>query len=91
MLDAASVLSDRVFAGALMVASFGFAGLFSYVSTSSVLLQEVYGLTPLQYSLCFAANAAGMTAMGMLNARLVGRFGPDRLAPGFRGRQAAAA
>lgn len=40
-----AVFSDRIFVGALMIASFAFGGLFSYVSTSSVLLQEVYGLS----------------------------------------------
>ena len=43
-------------------------------SGSSFALQELYGLTPTQFSLVFAANAGGMIVLGLLNARLVRRF-----------------
>ncbi len=74
-----SVVRDVPFLGYTAIGMFTFGTAFAYISGSSAVLQEVYGLTPLQFSLCFAVNAAGMTAMGVLNARLVGRFGPDRM------------
>ncbi|HMS37748.1 MAG TPA: multidrug effflux MFS transporter [Arachnia sp.] len=70
-----TVLSDRVFAGALMVASFGFAGLFSYVSTSSVLLQEVYGLTAQGFGAVFAVCSIGIFVGVQTGARIALRIG----------------
>ena len=70
-----TVLSDRVFVGALMVASFGFAGLFSYVSTSSVLLQEVYGLTAQGFGAVFAVCSIGIFVGVQTGARIALRIG----------------
>jgi DHA1 family bicyclomycin/chloramphenicol resistance-like MFS transporter len=65
---------DRVFAGCALTVAFAYASLFGYISGSSFVLQELYGLTPTQFSLVFALNAAGMIVLGLLNARLVRRF-----------------
>lgn len=35
--------------------------LFAYVATSAFALQSMNGISPLAYSIDFAANAAGMT------------------------------
>ncbi|MEK6441432.1 MFS transporter [Pseudonocardia sp. T1-2H] len=65
---------DRVFAGYALTVGFAYASLFGYISGSSFALQELYGLTPTQFSLVFALNAAGMIVLGLANARLVRRF-----------------
>ena len=62
---------DRVFAGYALTVTFAYASLFGYISASSFVLQELYGLSATQFSLVFAANAAGMILLGLLNARLV--------------------
>jgi DHA1 family bicyclomycin/chloramphenicol resistance-like MFS transporter len=65
---------DRVFAGYALTVGFAYASLFGYISGSSFALQELYGLTPTQFSLVFALNAAGMIVLGLANARLVRHF-----------------
>ncbi|MET0866012.1 MAG: multidrug effflux MFS transporter [Nakamurella sp.] len=65
---------DRVFAGYALTVAFAYASLFGYIAASSFVLQDIYGLSATQFSLVFAANAAGMILLGLLNARLVRRF-----------------
>ncbi|MEO7589073.1 MAG: multidrug effflux MFS transporter [Arachnia sp.] len=73
------VLSDRVFVGAWLTAAAAFAGLFSYVSTSSVLLQEVFGLSPRGFGAVFAICSVGVFVGVQLGSRLSPRFGPHRV------------
>ena len=47
--------------------------LFAYVATSAFVLQSMNGLSPIAYSVDFAANAAGMTIASLVAARLAGR------------------
>jgi DHA1 family bicyclomycin/chloramphenicol resistance-like MFS transporter len=55
-----AVLSDRVFVGVAIVGAMTFTGLFSYLSASSFLFQEVYAFSPQQYGLLFAVNSVGV-------------------------------
>lgn len=73
----AAVLSDRLFIGAWLTASCAFAGLFSYISTSSVLLQETFGLSETQFGLVFAVCSVGVFAGVQSGSRLTARFGPQ--------------
>ena len=50
---------------------------FAYVATSAFVLQSMNGLSPVEYSIDFAANAAGMTAAALVAARLAGRVRPS--------------
>jgi MFS transporter, DHA1 family, multidrug resistance protein len=70
---------DRVFVGYALTVAFAYASLFGYIAGSSFVLQEHYGLSATGFSLVFAANAGGMIALGLLNARLVRRFPTRRL------------
>jgi MFS transporter, DHA1 family, multidrug resistance protein len=63
-----------VFAGYALTVAFAYASLFGYISGSSFVLQDLYGLSATQFSLVFALNAAGMIVLGLLNARMVRRF-----------------
>ena len=67
------VLSSRVFSGHLFVFAFSMGTTFAYVATSAYVLQSMNGLTPLQYSVDFAVNAAGMTAAALAAARYADR------------------
>lgn len=73
------VLNDRVFIGAWLTAAAAFAGLFSYVSTSSVLLQEVFGLSPRGFGAVFAICSVGVFLGVQLGSRLSARIGPQRV------------
>ncbi|NAZ87219.1 Bcr/CflA family efflux MFS transporter [Kineococcus sp. T90] len=71
--DARAVLGERDYVGYVLVAAAAMVGLFAYVATSSFVLRSMNGLSPLAYSVDFAANAAGMTLAALLAARLAGR------------------
>jgi DHA1 family bicyclomycin/chloramphenicol resistance-like MFS transporter len=70
---AKDVLSNRRFVGYVVVASSAFIALFAYVATSAFILQNMNGLSPVMYSIVFAANAGGMTIAALVSARLAGR------------------
>jgi DHA1 family bicyclomycin/chloramphenicol resistance-like MFS transporter len=73
----AGLLADRSFLGYALSGGLMFAGMFAYISASSFVLQDVYGLSPQEFSLVFGANGIGIVLAGQLNGRLVGRF-PER-------------
>jgi len=67
------VLGNREYVGYVIVAGAAMAALFAYVATSAFVLQSMNGLSPVAYSIDFAANAAGMTLAALVAARLAGR------------------
>jgi DHA1 family bicyclomycin/chloramphenicol resistance-like MFS transporter len=69
------LLRDTHFLGLSLIGGFGVASFFSYLANSSFVLIDHYGLTPRQYSVAFAANAASFIGVSQLTARLGGRFG----------------
>jgi DHA1 family bicyclomycin/chloramphenicol resistance-like MFS transporter len=66
------VLGQRRYVGYLLVSSSAMAALFAYVATSAFVLQSMNGLSPIAYSVDFAANAGGMTVAALIAARLAG-------------------
>jgi DHA1 family bicyclomycin/chloramphenicol resistance-like MFS transporter len=54
----------------------GFAMMFAYISASPFVLQNVFGLSPLQYTLDFGANGIVLMVTGALSAALINRVGP---------------
>ncbi|MFN4349289.1 MAG: multidrug effflux MFS transporter [Hylemonella sp.] len=70
-----TLLRDRHFLGLVLIGAFGIASFFAYLANSSFVLIDHYGLTPRQYSIVFAANAASFIGMSQLTARLGRRFG----------------
>ncbi len=71
----ATLLRDRHFMGLVLIGAFGIASFFAYLANSSFVLIDHYGLTPRQYSIVFAANAASFIGMSQLTGRLGRRFG----------------
>lgn len=69
------VLKDRIFVGLLLVGGLNFSGLFSYLSASPFVFQDVYGLNEQAYGLLFMVNSLGVVAGVQTSARLVRRFG----------------
>ena len=67
------VLANRRYVGYVVVAGSGMAAVFAYVATSAFVLQSMNGLSPIWYSVDFAANAGGMTIAALVAARLAGR------------------
>ena len=71
-----SVGRDRVFLGSALACGLGMSGAFAYISGSSFVLQNVYGVSPQIFGLLFAFNACGLIAGAQINGRLAARFGP---------------
>ncbi|MFI7067566.1 multidrug effflux MFS transporter [Kribbella sp. NPDC050124] len=67
------VLGNREYVGYVIVAGSAMGALFAYVATSAFVLQSMNGLSPVSYSIDFAANAGGMTLAALAAARLAGR------------------
>lgn len=72
-----SLLAAPSFLGNALAGGFGMAAMFAYVSGSSFVLQDIFGLSPQTYSLVFGMNAIGLVAAGQVNARLVGRIATE--------------
>jgi DHA1 family bicyclomycin/chloramphenicol resistance-like MFS transporter len=71
--------TDRTFVGYALSGGLASAALFSYISGSPFVLQEIYGVSPQTFSFIFAAIAAGYVTCGQINGRLVGRIAPKTL------------
>ncbi|MDR7190323.1 DHA1 family bicyclomycin/chloramphenicol resistance-like MFS transporter [Microbacterium sp. BE35] len=82
--DYRTLLSDRVFLGAVLNQGFLYAALFAYLAGSTFVLQDIYGLSPLGYALAFGLNSAGFMTFGYLAGRAAERWSvPGTLATGI--------
>jgi DHA1 family bicyclomycin/chloramphenicol resistance-like MFS transporter len=75
----ASLLRDRHFTGFALAGGLAFGAMFTYISGSPFVLQEIYGASPQAFAVVFAANSVGIVAFGQLNGRLAGRVAPLRM------------
>ena len=71
---------DGAFVGAAILGSMVFTALFSYLSSSSFLLQDVFGMTAQQYGIAFGVNSLGLVAATQISARLMRKFAPKQVA-----------
>ncbi|WP_338682454.1 multidrug effflux MFS transporter [Streptomyces acidiscabies] len=76
---ARSVLADRVYVGYTLAFVFACGALFSYISGSAFLLQNVLGFTVGQASVAFSLGALTATLSSTANTRLVGHYPPRLL------------
>jgi DHA1 family bicyclomycin/chloramphenicol resistance-like MFS transporter len=72
-----ALFTDRVFVGVALIAGMTFSGLFAYLSSSSFLFQEVYGLNAQEFGVLFAINSLGIVAGVQASSRLAKHFGPQ--------------
>ena len=72
------VARDRGFLAHSALVSSSFAGLFAFISGASFVLQDFFALTPIGFSLAFAAASAGNIIGASLAAKFVMRAGLDR-------------
>jgi DHA1 family bicyclomycin/chloramphenicol resistance-like MFS transporter len=68
-----ALLSDRLFVGYAVSGALAFAAMFTYISGSPFVLQDIYGLSPQMFSLVFGTNALGIVAAAQLGGRLTER------------------
>lgn len=76
---ARTLFADRFYLGYALAQAFAFAALFSYISGSSFVLQDGYGVSPTVFSLLFGLNACGLIVLSQANGRLLDRYAPRRL------------
>jgi DHA1 family bicyclomycin/chloramphenicol resistance-like MFS transporter len=75
-----SVLVHRGFLANLGILTASFVGLFAWVSGAPVVLQGArYGLSPITFGVTFAMGAGGYMLGTYIAARIVMRFGLDRM------------
>src|SRR5918999_2740728 len=73
------LVSDWAFLGYAVCSGMAFAAMFTYISGSPFVLQDIYGLSPQAFSLVFGANAFGLVAASQVGSVLVGRVAPRTL------------
>ena len=78
-LSIGSLLVDRVFLGYAVSCALAFAALFAYISGSSFVLQNTYGLSATLFSLVFGVNSLAIMGASQFNSWLLNRFPPRRL------------
>ena len=71
------VAGDPAYLAYLGLATASYAGLFAWISGSSFVLQNLYGLTPFNFGVAFAVGSVGYMSGSTLAARLVVRLGLD--------------
>jgi DHA1 family bicyclomycin/chloramphenicol resistance-like MFS transporter len=74
-----SLFGDRAYVGLVLVAGLTMAGLFSYVSGSSFVYQDEFGLDEQQFGLLFGAGAFFLIAATQLNPVLLRWFSPAQV------------
>lgn len=73
------LLRDRRFLGLVLIGAFGVSSFFAYLANSPFVLIDHYGLTPRQYGIAFAINAASFIGASQFTARLATRWGLQRV------------
>jgi DHA1 family bicyclomycin/chloramphenicol resistance-like MFS transporter len=72
------ILRNRAVLAYVGMLSIGFAGMFAWISGSSFVLQEIYGLSALAFGMAFGAASAGYLVGTALATRIVTRIGINR-------------
>jgi DHA1 family bicyclomycin/chloramphenicol resistance-like MFS transporter len=80
--DYGRLLTDRTYVGLILVAGLAMAALFAYVSGSSFVFQEQFGLSEQQFAYVFAGGAVGLIGATQLNIRLLRRWSPLKILAG---------
>lgn len=73
------LFKDRVFMGYALSQGLVLAAMFGYISGSPFVLQQIFGLSPQAFSICFAANGLGIILATQTAGRLAGRISETKL------------
>lgn len=74
-----TLFKDRTFVGLILMAGFAMAGMFGYVSGSSFVFQEQFGLDAQQFGMLFGAGAIFLIGATQGNAALLRYFEPKQI------------
>lgn len=73
------VLKNRRFMRYCLIQAFMMAGLFSYIGSSSFVIQSEYGMSAMQFSLLFGLNGIGLIIAALIFSRLAHRTPAETL------------
>ncbi|UFU06828.1 multidrug effflux MFS transporter [Ruania halotolerans] len=74
-----SLATDWSYIGAVLMGAFFMGAMFTYVSSSTFVFQEGFGLTASEFGYIFGAGALAVTAGSQINGALVRRIRPERI------------
>ncbi|UFU03249.1 multidrug effflux MFS transporter [Ruania suaedae] len=74
-----SLLTDWSFIGAVLMGAFFMGAMFTYVSSSTFVFQEGYGLSASEFGYIFGAGALAVTIGSQVNGALVRRIRPEKI------------
>src|SRR5699024_10564677 len=73
------LLKDRVFIGIALAQAFASMSMFAYISGSPFVLQNIYDVTPFQFSIIFAINGIGIIIAAQLTGKLASKIDETHL------------
>ena len=76
------VLKNHRFMRYCLIQAFMMAGLFSYIGSSSFVIQSEYAMSAMQFSLLFGLNGIGLIIAALIFSRLARRFTAEALLRG---------
>lgn len=79
LLKFRGLLTDRIFMGYALTQGFVVAAMFAYISGSPFVIQNLFGVSPQGYSICFAINGLGIIAASQIAGRLAGKVSATAL------------
>ncbi|WP_338752766.1 multidrug effflux MFS transporter [Bacillus sp. FJAT-52991] len=74
-----TLLKDRSFMGLTSTQALIMASMFAYIAGSPFVLQNIYGVTPQQFSMLFALNGLGIIISAQIAGRLSSTVGETKL------------
>ena len=74
-----SLLKDKVFMGIALTQALVMSAMFAYIAGSPFVLQNIYEVSPQQFSLIFALNGIGIIISAQFAGRLSARFNAMRI------------
>jgi DHA1 family bicyclomycin/chloramphenicol resistance-like MFS transporter len=77
--DYGRLLADRAYIGLVLVAGLAMTAIFAFVSGSSFVFQDHYGMNEQQFGYVFGAGAVGLIVATQLNVRLLRRWTPTQI------------
>ncbi|WP_228064828.1 multidrug effflux MFS transporter [Muribacter muris] len=67
------IIKNRLFMHYVGIETFLFGAMFAYIAASPFILQSIYGLSSMAFSLCFGANGAALVIGSNLGSKLANR------------------
>ncbi|MDQ0158240.1 multidrug effflux MFS transporter [Alkalibacillus salilacus] len=74
-----ALIKHRRYMGFALIQGFASAAMFSYISGSSFILQDIFNLSPQVYAMLFGMNAVGFITMSQVVGRYSGVFSEEKL------------